>query len=79
MDGLMLHAGATLVGRQELLWNGSSALRLDLAEELLLPFEWAQEGDWYWRVFRVPAAVLHTLTAITRRTASTMAGGDKAR
>ena len=38
---------------------GSSALKLVLAEDLLLPFEWAQDSAWYWRVFRVPAAVLN--------------------
>jgi hypothetical protein len=38
---------------------GSSALKLELAEDLLLPFEWAQDSDWYWRVFREPASVLN--------------------
>jgi hypothetical protein len=35
------------------------ALKLDLPEDLVLPYEWAQESDWYWRVFRVPAALLN--------------------
>lgn len=26
------------------------------------PVEWAQESDWLWRMFRVPAAVLNRLT-----------------
>jgi hypothetical protein len=37
-----------------------SALKVDLPEEVVLPFEWAQESDWYWRVFRMPAAVLNS-------------------
>jgi hypothetical protein len=25
------------------------------------PYEWARESDWYWRTFRVPAAVLNSV------------------
>ena len=35
------------------------ALKLELPEDLVLPYEWPQEHDWLWRVFRVPAALLN--------------------
>ena len=41
-----------------------SPRKLELAEDLLLPFEWAQESDWLWRVFRVPAVVLNRTLGI---------------
>ena len=31
------------------------ALKIELSEDLVLPYAWPQESDWYWRVFRVPA------------------------
>jgi hypothetical protein len=42
--------------RRTLYENG---LKLELPEDLVLPYEWAQESDWYWRVFRVPATLLN--------------------
>ena len=41
-----------------------SALKLDLPEDLVLPFEWAQESDWLWRMFRVPAAMLNRVADV---------------
>jgi hypothetical protein len=41
--------------------TGERALKLELPEDLLLPYEWAQESDWLWRTFRVPAAVLNAV------------------
>jgi hypothetical protein len=35
------------------------ALNVELPEALVLPYEWPQEGDHYWRVFRVPAEMLN--------------------
>jgi hypothetical protein len=40
-------------------WYGASALKLELPEDVLLPFEWAHESSWYYRTFRVPASVLN--------------------
>jgi hypothetical protein len=34
-------------------------LRIELLEDLVLPYEWIQESNWYWRVFRPPAALLN--------------------
>jgi hypothetical protein len=43
-------------------------LKLELPEDVVLPYEWPQESDWYWRVFRVPAALLNrTLDSSTQR------------
>jgi hypothetical protein len=42
-----------------------TALKLELAEDLVLPFEWAQESDWFWREFRVPAALLNAALALS--------------
>jgi hypothetical protein len=36
-----------------------SALKLELREDVILPYEWPQESEDYWRVFRVPAAVVN--------------------
>ena len=33
-----------------------SALKLELPEDEVLPYEWPQESDWYWRVFGLAAA-----------------------
>jgi hypothetical protein len=38
---------------------GGGALKLELSEEFLWPYEWAQPTDWLWREFRVPAALLN--------------------
>lgn len=35
------------------------ALKIVLEEDLALPYEWPQESDWSWRVFRVPAGLLN--------------------
>jgi hypothetical protein len=40
-------------------WFGRKALKLELPEDILLPFEWAYESSWYYRTFRVPATVLN--------------------
>jgi hypothetical protein len=40
-------------------WYGPKALKLELLEDTLIPFEWAHESSWYYRTFRVPAAVLN--------------------
>jgi hypothetical protein len=37
----------------------STGLKVDLPEDLVLPYEWPQESDWYFRVFRVPASLLN--------------------
>jgi hypothetical protein len=34
-------------------------LKLELPEDVVLPYEWIQESDWLWRAFRVPADVLN--------------------
>ena len=35
------------------------ALRVELPEDFLLPYEWARDSDWYYRECRVPAAKLN--------------------
>ncbi len=44
---------------KDLYYGYERALKVELPEDLLLPFEWAQESDWLWRVFRVPASLLN--------------------
>jgi hypothetical protein len=51
--------GIELTARPPRLTSYERALKVDLPEDLLLPYEWAQESDWYWRVFRMPAALLN--------------------
>jgi hypothetical protein len=41
------------------LYGVERALKIELPEDFLLPFEWAQETDWLYRVFRVPASLLN--------------------
>jgi hypothetical protein len=36
-----------------------SALKLELREDVILPYEWPQESEDHWRVFRVPASVVN--------------------
>lgn len=40
-------------------WSETAGLKLELPEEFLLPYEWAQNSDWLWRTFRVPADALN--------------------
>jgi hypothetical protein len=59
--------GIELTDRPPRRTSYESGLKLELPEELVLPYEWPQESDWYWRVFRVPAAVLNrTLDSSTQ-------------
>ena len=60
-------AGVELTARPPRLTAWERPLKLELAEDLLLPYEWAQESDWYWRVFRVPASVLNRHLAYPTR------------
>jgi hypothetical protein len=41
------------------LYGMERALKIELPEDLLLPYEWAHETDWLYRVFRVPASMLN--------------------
>jgi hypothetical protein len=34
------------------------ALKIEVPEDVVLPYEWPQESDHYWRTFRVPATLL---------------------
>jgi len=34
-------------------------MKVELPADPVLPFEWPQESDWYWRLFRVPARALN--------------------
>jgi hypothetical protein len=43
-----------------------SALKVEPLEDVL-PYEWAEESDWHWRVFRVPAAPLNRVLGLARR------------
>ena len=42
-----------------------TALKVELDEDLVLPFEWVQENDWFWREFRVPAAMLNAALGLS--------------
>ena len=35
------------------------ALKVQVPERAVVPFEWPQESDEYWRIFRVPAQTLN--------------------
>jgi hypothetical protein len=61
-------AGVELTCRPPTSSSYARALKLELAEDLLLPFEWVQDSDWYWRVFRVPAAVLNRVLGYGAKT-----------
>ena len=52
-------AGVELTARPPRVTSYERALKLELPEDIVLPYEWAQESDWYWRVFRVPATLLN--------------------
>lgn len=52
-------AGIELTARPPRLTSYERALTVELPEDQLLPYEWAQESDWLWRVFRMPAALLN--------------------
>jgi hypothetical protein len=52
-------SGVELTNRPPRRGHYEHAMKVELPEDLALPFEWPQESDWYWRVFRVPAAVLN--------------------
>jgi hypothetical protein len=52
-------AGIELTARPPRTTSYEHPLKLELPENFVLPYEWAQESDWYWRVFRVPATVLN--------------------
>ena len=60
-------AGVELTARPPSRTSWERALRLELPEDLLLPYEWAQESDWHWRVFRVPATVLNRVMGFPRQ------------
>lgn len=66
-------AGVELTDRPPQRDSYQGALKLELAEDLVLPFEWPQESDWYWRVFRVPAALLN----VTLGYAAQAQGGEE--
>jgi hypothetical protein len=36
-------------------------LKVELAKDMVFPYESPQESDQYWRIFRVPAALLNRL------------------
>jgi hypothetical protein len=36
-------------------------------EDVILPYEWPQESDWYYRVFPVPAALLNQALGMVSR------------
>jgi hypothetical protein len=52
-------SGIELTCRPPLLTSYERALKIEIAEDLVLPYEWPQESDWFWRVFRVTAALLN--------------------
>ncbi|MDP1572194.1 MAG: hypothetical protein Q8L86_19525 [Vicinamibacterales bacterium] len=51
--------GVELTCRPRRVTGYERALRVELAEDFILSYEWAQESDWYYREFRVPAARLN--------------------
>jgi hypothetical protein len=60
--------GVELTCRPPRLTSWERALKLELPEDLLLPYEWAQASDWYWRTFLAPAALLNSVLALRART-----------
>jgi hypothetical protein len=52
-------AGVELTARPPRLASYEQGLKVELPEDLLLPYEWAQASDWYYRLFRIPAALLN--------------------
>jgi hypothetical protein len=52
-------AGIKLTDRPPQASHYERPLRVELPEDLVLPYEWIQESNWYWRVFRPPAALLN--------------------
>jgi hypothetical protein len=57
-------SGIELMARRPRLTSWERVMKLELPEDLLLPYEWAQESDWYWRTFRVPAALLNSVRGL---------------
>jgi hypothetical protein len=53
--------GVELTCRPPRLTAYETAFKLEIEEEVVLAYEWAQESDWHCRVFRVPAALLNRL------------------
>ena len=45
----------------------SSPLKIELEEDVVLPHEWSKESNWYWREFRVLAAVLNRILGLGSR------------
>jgi hypothetical protein len=43
--------GVELTTRPPRVRSYQRALKLELAEDTVLPYEWPQESDWYWRCF----------------------------
>ena len=57
-------SGIALTNRPPRKTAYESAMKLELPEDMVLPYEWPQESDWYWRVFRVPAALLNRILGL---------------
>ena len=51
--------GVELTCQPQRVSSYEQALKIELPEEFVLPYEWARESDWLYRVFRVPAGLLN--------------------
>jgi hypothetical protein len=47
---------------------------VELPERAVLPYEWPQDSDHYWRIFRVPARTLNRVLGYRVTTETDMRG-----
>jgi hypothetical protein len=66
--------GIELTERPPRLTAYERAFEIALPEDVVLPYEWPQESDHYWRVFRVPATLLNSVLGLAGTSAAQSGG-----
>jgi hypothetical protein len=66
--------GIELTERPPRLTAYERAFKIALPEDVVLPYEWPQESDDYWRVFRVPATLLNIVLGLAGSSATQSSG-----
>jgi hypothetical protein len=68
-------SGVELTDRPPRLTAYERALKVELPEDMVLAYEWPQESDHYWRMFRVPAETLNRFLGFGGRGAQIQSSG----